>query len=416
MSTAASSRSSSDGKASRRVAYDMLARVLHKRQALDHGHEDLLSSLPDRERAFAFQLVNQAVRRWGSVTALMESLVPKAPPPAVSLVLGLGVTQLCVMRTSSHAAVSETVDLAKSDQNTRPYAKLVNAVLRRIEREGLALPDAPEVPAWLAQRWHQAYGPEVAHTLTRLPREDAPAGLTVNPQRPCPELLGHPAVTRDAHGELSVAPGTDITTLPGFGDGAFWVQNTGARQAAEALDVCRGERVLDLCAAPGGKTLQLAAKGAVVDALDISAKRLERLRQNLERTGLAANLITADARKWQPDAPYEAILLDAPCTATGTLRKSPDVPWVRTPKDLSRLLTVQSELLDQAVGWLAPGGRLLYCTCSLEPEEGEEQITALLKRHRHLQAVSSSAWPQGRQRLMPGEGNTDGFFMALLKS
>jgi 16S rRNA (cytosine967-C5)-methyltransferase len=222
--------------------------------------------------------------------------------------------------------------------------------------------------------------------------------------------------------------GAQVSALPGYAQGDWWVQDAAASVPAQVLGARQGMRVLDLCAAPGGKTMQLAATGAEVTALDISGPRLERLRENLQRTGLQAGVVTADALEWVPEAPFDAVLLDAPCSATGTIRRHPDLPFVRDGADISGLIAVQAEMIDAALRLLRPGGRLVFCTCSLLPDEGEMQLDGALARHPGLtleppQGVPGlePGWltPAGALRLRPdfwaGRGGIDGFFIARLR-
>jgi 16S rRNA (cytosine967-C5)-methyltransferase len=225
---------------------------------------------------------------------------------------------------------------------------------------------------------------------------------------------------------LRLASHGQVSTLPGYAEGAWWVQDAAAAIPARLLNPAPGERVLDLCAAPGGKTMQLAAAGADVTALDISESRMERVTENLARTGLTARLLTADALEWQPDQPFDAILLDAPCSATGTLRRHPDLVHAKTDAVLPGLVELQAMLFDRTAGWLKPGGRLVFCTCSLLPEEGEDQLAAALARHPDLSVVTpeadwiEQAWrsPSGGLRIRPdhwaARGGIDGFFIALV--
>jgi 16S rRNA (cytosine967-C5)-methyltransferase len=217
-------------------------------------------------------------------------------------------------------------------------------------------------------------------------------------------------------------PGVQVSALPGYEAGEWWVQDAAAALPARMLVPGPGMRVLDLCAAPGGKTMQLAASGAQVTALDLSEARLERLRQNLARTGLGAEIVRADVMDWQPAAPFDAVLLDAPCSATGTIRRHPDLPHVRKPADVAALVDLQAAMLDRALGFLRPGGVLVYCTCSLLPDEGEAQITAALARHPGLVADTppqpfGRATPEGGWRTRPDDvpGGVDGFYMARLR-
>ena len=228
-------------------------------------------------------------------------------------------------------------------------------------------------------------------------------------------------------GGLRLGDAKQVSALPGFADGAWWVQDASASLAARLLSPQPGARVLDLCAAPGGKTMQLAAAGAKVTALDVSEARMERVTENLARTGLKAECIVADALKWEPDAPFDSIVLDAPCSASGTLRRHPDLAFARDGSGVSALATLQATLLDRATSWLKPGGRLVFCTCSLFPEEGEEQATAVLQRQKSLSLVPATGdwldtkWitREGTLRLRPDHwadtGGIDGFFVACFE-
>lgn len=390
---------------SRLLAFQCLQAITQDGRTLDQAMQTLAPSTMSKTNLdLAHALCTHALRRWGSLGALIKTMVPKAPPPDVQLILKLGITQVLLMRIPAHAAVSETVDLAKSQPKTRHQAKLVNAVLRRIVREDTQLPDAPEVPIWLHKNWQKTYGKDVVKTMSRAPRVDTPLCLTINPHINCPDLHTHELAADDGHGGLKFPTDTNVMDLPGFDDGAFWVQNPAARLPAHMLDVKADEDVLDLCAAPGGKTLQLAATGANIDALDINKHRMQTVQNNLDRTRLKANLIAADALTWAPNKQYDAILLDAPCTATGTLQKKPDVVWNLRPRAVQHLASIQKQMLMRAVDWLKPGGRLVYSTCSLEVEEGEHILKALPRTHVYK-----------TKRILPTDGLQDGFFMALIK-
>jgi 16S rRNA (cytosine967-C5)-methyltransferase len=266
-----------------------------------------------------------------------------------------------------------------------------------------------------------AYGRDVVTAIEAVQATAPPMDLTLRAGAEAPE--GEVLST----GSLRLADRGQVSTLLGYEAGGWWVQDAAAALAAPLLGDVKGLRVLDLCAAPGGKTMQLAAMGAEVTALDISAPRMARVAENLARTGLAAQCVVADALQWVPDAPFDAILLDAPCSATGTIRRHPDLPFVKDGSEIAGLVDLQAQLLDRALGWLRPGGRLVYCTCSLLPEEGEGQLAAALARHPGLRVVAPAlpgldpAWitEQGGLRLRPDywadKGGMDGFFMACLQ-
>ena len=319
-----------------------------------------------------------------------------------------------------------------ADEGTQRYKGLTNAVLRRIAERGRApFEDADpleDLPDWLAERWSGIYGPSIARSIAKARAGAPPLDLTVRPD-------ADPATVAEAVGGTVLPTGTvrresigDVTELPGFQTGQWWAQDAAAALPARLLNVREGETVADLCAAPGGKTLQLAAAGAKTYALDRSANRLKRVTENLDRAGLSAEIVAADAASWRPDDLLDAVLLDAPCTATGTLRRRPDAAWSKRPADIVSLARIQSALLAAACDMLKPGGRLIYCTCSLEPEEGEDQIDRLLKRRKDValdpirpeelsglsEAVTGRGFVCTRPDLWPDLGGLDGFFIARL--
>ncbi len=304
----------------------------------------------------------------------------------------VGAAQILFLNVPDHAAVSLAVSAATADRRTRPARGLVNSVLRRIVRERdeiLSLADAGRLntPDWLFERWSAFYGEETADAI-------AAAHLAVPPLDLTPRN-GAPASVAALAGELrgTVLPGGSIrlrspgriSDLPGFQAGRWWVQDAAAAVPARLFGQVAGKTVADLCAAPGGKTAQLAAAGARVVAVDMSENRLRRLSRNLSRLRLAAEPVVADVLSWTPDRQFDAILLDAPCSATGTIRRHPDIAWLKAPRDIAALADLQERLLDRAVAWLLPGGRLVYCTCSLEREEGEDQIARFMTRHGDLE-------------------------------
>jgi len=312
------------------------------------------------------------------------------------------------------------VEIARAGRKTAHLAGLVNAVLR-------AVPEGPlegmqKLPRWLRQPLVHQWGREVVAGIEAVHAADPPLDLTLRPGMEAPEGEALPT------GSLRLASAGQVSALPGYGAGGWWVQDAAAALPARLLDVRPGERVLDLCAAPGGKTLQLAAAGASVLALDVSEVRLARLRENLVRAGLTAEVVAADALDWQPGEAFDAILLDAPCSATGTIRRHPELPFVKDGSDLPGLVALQAQLIDRALGWLRPGGRLVFATCSLLPEEGEGQLAGALARHPglvvervDLPGVDPAWWTEaGGLRTRPdhwaARGGMDGFFMARLRA
>ncbi len=369
----------------RGVAVDLIGAVLRRKRPLDDAIDDSheMSALAPRDRAFARLLVATVLRRLGQIDALIAHCLNTPLPPRAAMVhdmLRLGIAQLLFLRTPPHAAVATSVDLA-GVRGFPTYKGLVNAVLRRLSLEGpglVAEQDAPKLdtPQWLWEVWRAAYGDDTARAIATAHLKEAPLDISVRgnakewAQRLEASLLPTGTLRRNSGGA--------IMSLPGYQEGAWWVQDAAAAIPATLLGPIVGKRVIDLCAAPGGKTSQLAAAGGTVTAIDRSPRRLQRLKANLARLHLEAECLVADAAAWQPPELSLYVLLDAPCTATGAIRRHPDVPHLKTPDDVARLAAVQEKLLDSAIRMLAPGGTLVFCTCSLEPEEGARQIARVL--------------------------------------
>lgn len=388
-----------------------------------------VSSLPGPDRAFARAVAMAALRRLGEIDQILDRKLQKGPPLAVRTILRVALAQMLILETPAFAAVSTAVKLAEREPKTRPYKNLVNAVLRGIDREGPGLTTAESnLPEWLAARWRASYGEAALVGLALAAREEPATDLSVKPE------VDGAAVAEAVEGEVlpggSIRTGRrgDVATWPGFEDGVWWVQDAAAAVPGRLLAPQAGEAVIDLCAAPGGKTLQLAASGASVVALDRSAVRLKRLEENLERTGLTAEVVATPAEDWEDDRTFDAVLLDAPCTATGTFRRNPEVLRATKPADVAKLADVQHRLLDAAAERVKPGGRLVYCVCSLEREEGETQIIAFLRRNTAFRtapadpaavgAPEEALTPEGWLRILPSmwaeKGGVDGFFVARL--
>jgi 16S rRNA (cytosine967-C5)-methyltransferase len=349
------------------------------------------SALEPRDRGLARLIATTVLRRLGQLEALLNSYLEKPLPKkqgALWPILLSGAAQLLFLETPPHAAVGLAVDQARRDRHAARYDKLVNALLRRVSREGRAVIEqqdavALNVPQWLLQRWVAAYGEETARRIAVASLSEAALDISVksDPQAWAERLGGAVLPT----GSVRLAAGGRIDALPGFAEGAWWVQDAAAAIPARLLGDVSGKSVVDVCAAPGGKTAQLAAAGAKVTAVDLSGARLQRLKANLERLQLSAELIEADAATWSPGQTFDAVLLDAPCTATGTIRRHPDILRLKRREDVAALSEIQRRLLDNAVKLLAPGGVLIYCTCSLEPEEGLGQVERFLEREPRLQ-------------------------------
>lgn len=420
----------------RTAAYELLDAVLgHKRlldEALEKTHN--FTKLPDRDRGLAALIARTALRHLGEIDALIAAFMDKPLGKkgwAAKHVLRMGMAQLMFLDIAPHAAVDTTVELCTS-ADLAPYRKLVNAVLRRAQREGRAVLDGLDTasvntPEWLWKSWVQAYGYDTATAIANQHLIEPPLDITTkaDPARWAEELEAQLMPT----GTLRRMHKGGITELPGFAEGEWWVQDLAASIPARLLGKVEGLDVIDLCAAPGGKTMELAAAGGQVIAVDRSAKRLERVRQNLDRTQLTAKLVTADAETWRPGVLADAVLLDAPCSATGTARRHPDVLCLKTQADVDKLANLQSRLLKAAVEMVRPGGLIVYCTCSLQPEEGEHQIAALLASGAPVEhdpikpaeagTLTEIVTSEGYLRTLPShlgdQGGMDGFFAARLR-
>lgn len=411
------------------AAAELLVAVMERGRALEDAlaESPRFNALEGRDRAFARALVTAGLRHLGTLNAVLSQFLERPLPESATIaraLLHLGATQLLVLGTPAHAAVGETVEAANSMREARGFAKLMNAVLRRVAREGAeivaALPPGADLPAWLYTRWRAAYG-ETAPRIAQALLHEPPLDLMVKADSETwAERLGGRTTPT---GSVRLADHGPLDSLPGFSEGAWWVQDAAAALPAKLLGDVRGKRVLDLCAAPGGKTLQLAAAGAHVTAVDKSESRLKRLRENLARTKLSAEAICADALEFRAE-PFDAILLDAPCTSTGTLRRHPDVAWLRRPTDMRTLAELQTKLVAAAAALLKPGAPLIYAVCSLEPEEGPAiAAQALQSGWRRIPITASEApaafiTPGGDLRTHPAHwpeiGGLDGFFAARL--
>jgi 16S rRNA (cytosine967-C5)-methyltransferase len=376
------------GLAARRIAADILDGVLRRRTALDEllsgksAHPGL-AGLAERDRALMRRLVATVLRRLGTLRHLVGGFLDKGFPsdaPRVETILLLGAAQILWLEVPDHAAVDLSVRLAQADRRAARYAGLVNAVLRKVTQSAATKPvdgSTRDTPEWLLKRWKKAYGPDTARAISTANGHEPALDLTVkqNAESWAERLRGRVLPTGTvrtlAHGAISL--------LPGFSDGAWWVQDAAAALPVRLLGDIQGKNIAELCAAPGGKTAQLALAGAKVSAVDRSPARLNRMRENLARLSLSAEIVAADALDWQ-GGPFDGVLLDAPCSATGTIRRHPDIPWLKNEADLPVLTSLQQRLIDRAVELTKPGGTFVYCVCSLEPEEGQNQIETLLAR------------------------------------
>jgi 16S rRNA (cytosine967-C5)-methyltransferase len=425
------------------VALRLLAAVLHRHRPLDDalaGDADMARLAP-RDRAFARMLCATVLRRLGQIDALIDSALNRPGKRGFADVrdlLRLGVAQLVFLGTPAHAAVSTTLLLAQGPR-LAGFKGLLNAVLRRLAQDGATLAAAQDAarldtPDWLWQSWSAAYGEPVARAIAQAHRTEPPLDITV---KPTPDLKTADLETWAAALGAEVLPtetlrlrgAGEVSQLTGYADGAWWVQDAAASLPARLLGDVAGKPVIDLCAAPGGKTAALAATGARVTAVEMVPERLERLRANMTRLRLEAELVAADATVWRPARPVPAVLLDAPCTGTGTIRRHPDIAHLKRPSDVAALAQAQDRLLDAAVEMLSPGGLLVYATCSLQPEEGPARIAALLDRGAPVERVpllpaevgGQAAWidATGDLRTLPchlsEQGGLDGFYACRLR-
>lgn len=422
----------------RQAALSAVTAVFTKAAALDGAlaNDRCWAALQPRDRAFARAIASAAVRRVGALNAALDALIDRPlPDKAVRarLVLLCGAAERLVLEGAAHAAVDAWVSIMDEARETQRYKNLANAVLRRIAsgKARAAFDGADpraDLPDWLSARWTANLGEEIAQEMAAARAVPPTLDLSLKPGQDTAAFAKAIGAEVLPTGTVRRAEIGAVEGLPGYEAGDWWVQDVAAALPAKLLNPQAGERVADLCAAPGGKTLQLAASGAQVVAVEASGKRMKRVEANLERTGLSATLVTADAAAWRPETPLDAVLLDAPCTATGTLRRRPDAAWAKQEDDTANLAAIQARLLDAAFEGLKPGGRLVYCTCSLEPEEGEDQLAAFLARTPsarldpilpdEMPELSEAITPDGAVRTRPDlwaeRGGMDGFFIARL--
>ncbi|MEM9974033.1 MAG: transcription antitermination factor NusB [Pseudomonadota bacterium] len=416
------------GLAARKAALDLLDAVTEEKRLLPEVLEPVTADLSVAERARAQRLALETLRNLQRADRLLGPHLRKKPWPRVHNMLRLGTVEMRASQAPAHAVVDAAVRILKMEKKTSSQAGLANAVLRRVaaaKADWAALP-VPEMPKWLRKRLVAAWGKAAVAAMEEVQAADPPVDLSAK---------GDPAALAEAVGGTLLPTGTvrlegrvHVSALPGFEAGHWWVQDAAAALPARALGAQPGERVLDLCAAPGGKTMQLAATGAAVTALDSSDTRMERVHENLARTGLRAEIVVADALKWQAE-PFDAILLDAPCSATGTLRRHPDLPHAKDGTEVEALVALQARMIDAGLRLLKPGGRMVFCTCSLLPEEGEGQVSGALGRHPELRLDPEAfglpgvnrGWvdPAHGLRLRPDfwadRGGMDGFFAAVFR-
>mgnify|MGYP000264634235 CR=1 FL=1 len=427
------------GRESRRAAFELLRLVLRKGHALEDaiGHVPRWTQLPARDRAFARQLVATTLRRLGQLDGALAACMDrplKRKLSAVHDLLRLGAAQILFLDVPAHAAVAETVGLAVGVR-VGAHKALLNAVLRRLSQEGEALlanqdAERQATPGWLWARWVAAYSETTARAIAAQHMREPPLDLAVTDPEQAAAWAERLGADHLPTGALRLPPGPrDPRRLPGYDDGAWWVQDAAAGLPPLLLGDVRGHRVIELCAAPGGKTAHLAAHGAEVLAVDRSAERLRRTVENLNRLSLGAATAAADVTQWQPPERVSTVLLDAPCTATGTLRRHPDIAHLKQPDEIPAMAELQTRLARSAARMLAPGGTLVYAVCSLEPEEGPHVIERILAEDgelvrepvqpAELGGLPEAITPDGDVRTLPhhlaGRGGLDSFYIARLR-
>ncbi|MDJ1016462.1 MAG: transcription antitermination factor NusB [Paracoccaceae bacterium] len=412
---------SDQGLSARQAAVRLMTAVTEDHRLLQDAAPETLSPLSDAEKARARRLATEALRWAQRSDRVLGPYLRNRPEDPVLNALRLAVFELFQEGEAAHGVVNAAVGMTSKSKKG-----LVNAVLRNVLRDGAkwdALPP-PSIPKWLRKRIVAAWGKDAVQIMERVQASPPPLDLTLkSPDWAGVSELGGRLIPT---GSLRLDQKGAVSALPGFAEGAWWVQDAAAAIPARLLDPAPAARVLDLCAAPGGKTMQLAAAGATVTALDKSERRMARVAENLERTRLSAELVVADALEWTPETPFDAILLDAPCSATGTLRRHPDLGYAKDGSEIDALVDLQLRMLRRATDWVRPGGRLVFCTCSLLPEEGECQIKDLLGNSPDMALnLPSADWIDPAWRVETGlrirpdhwvdQGGIDGFFIAPLQ-
>ncbi len=408
----------------RGAALSLLWGVLEEGRLLGEMLPGALSDLAPADRARAQRLATGTLRWMDRADRALGPFLRMKPWPEVHNILRMALYEIHEGATPPHAAVAAAVDLVRGTERGARQGALVNGVLRSVLRKGgwEDLP-VPRLPKWLRKPLSATYGKTAVGAMEAAFARGAPLDLSVRADAAgwAGRLGGRVTPT----GAVRLERPGQVSALPGYETGAWWVQDAAAALPARALGDVAGKRVLDLCAAPGGKTLQLADAGARVTALDISAARMARVSENLARCGLAADIVVGDALDWTPEERFDAVLIDAPCSATGTIRRHPDLPRAKAAQDFAPLVALQARMIDRAVELVKPGGRIVYCTCSLLPEEGEAQVAAALARQERLKLAPDAfdldgiepGWlcPEGL-RLRPDYwadlGGMDGFFVA----
>ncbi len=410
------------GLPTRRAALRLLDTVMRMGTPMDQATANATKGLSPPDRALAIAIAQETLRWSVDLDTLIDSKTKQVLPDdsKARMVLRLALAQILRLGTPAHAAIATALPLV--DGGPR---RLVHGVLGSLLRAEVALPELPSLPEAAMMRWHPAWGDDMIAGAQKALSEPPPLDLALRTPAETAAWAERLNGVSLMPGHVRLPRGTAVEELDGYDEGAWWVQDLAASLPARLLGDGAGKRALDLCAAPGGKTMQLSAAGFAVTALDNSARRMDRLMSNLERTQLNAQRVNADVMDWKPSQPFDAILLDAPCSATGTMRRHPDVLHRIDLKAINNLAAIQSAMLDRAADWVKPGGTLVFATCSLEPHEGEAQAEAFLARHPEYKTIQATADElpdgvvanaQGHVRTMPPmlaeQGGLDGFFVA----
>jgi len=427
----------SPGLAARTAALSVLSEVLRKRRPLDAVLEEIVpAGLASRDAGFARAIASETLRRFGQLDALLRAFLAKSPSPhragPTLEILLAGACELLFLGVPAHAAVDAANRLAAADAKAVHFKPLINATLRRIAREGasvVASQDAGRlnVPDWLWTRWCESYGEDAVRAIAKVHVQTPPLDLMMQ-SASAATAFGEQARTLPG-GMVRLDHAGPVEALPGYADGAWWVQDFAASLPARLLGDVRGQRVVDLCAAPGGKTAQLAAAGADVVAVEREPLRLARLKDNLERLKLQATLVQADARDFAASERADLVLLDAPCSATGTIRRHPELPWIKSAADVNVCVQNAGDLLEACAGMVTPGGTLVFAVCSLEHEECAGQIDDFLRRRNEFRrdpvtaedvfGMTDFVSAAGDLRTLPCHlaelGGMDGFYAARLR-
>jgi len=421
------------GLAVRRAALQLLDAIVRRGEALDHALPAYVKKLDKpADRGLVHNIAGHVLRWMGPLDALIDAVTRNRLPDDAKarMVLRIALAQVLLLETPAHAAIATALPLLSGGPRRLVHGVFSN-VTKKVQSGDLSLPAIPPLPVETEARWQEMWGEDFILSAQAAWAHPAPLDLQIK-NASDQGLSSHDGASSLMPGHVRLPAGSDVTTLPGFSEGAFWVQDLAASLPVRLLGAGEGRTALDLCAAPGGKTMQLAAAGWTVTAVDNAARRMKRLAENLNRTGLDAAQVQADILQWQPDQPVDAIMLDAPCSATGIFRRHPDVLHIVGPHQIVDRVELQAAMLERATLWLKPGGHMVYAVCSLEREEGEDQISAFLNKNAgfSLIAPTEDSLPSGVQPIAQGDlagairttpammadaGGMDGFFIALLQ-